>query len=157
MGTTTAQHLLLLERLVGDLKSAIILFALIVCVLTAAMLVDFVLGIAKSKLAGRKIQSFRLRESAVKVLVYYGSLTMSFLFDLIFVSGDLYDTPYLSLLIGAGFVLTEIKSWFEKLGDKEQARIERSAKVIASAISSLSSSKVKLSEVVEDLSQPTKS
>lgn len=149
--TPSQQHLLLVERLVGDLKSAILLFALIVCVLTTAMLVDFVLGITKAKLAGRKIQSFRLRESAVKVLVYYGSMTMSFLFDVLFVLGDLYETPYLSLLIGAGFVLTEMKSWFEKLGDKEQARIERSAKVIASAITSLSASKVKLSEVVEEL------
>lgn len=149
--TPSQQHLLLVERLVGDLKSAILLFALIVCVLTTAMLVDFALGITKAKIAGRKIQSFRLRESAVKVLVYYGSMTMSFLFDVLFVLGDLYETPYLSLLIGAGFVLTEMKSWFEKLGDKEQARIERSAKVIASAITSLSASKVKLSEVVEDL------
>lgn len=149
--TPSQQHLLLVERLVGDLKSAILLFALIVCVLTTAMLVDFALGITKAKLAGRKIQSFRLRESAVKVLVYYGSMTMSFLFDVLFVLGDLYETPYLSLLIGAGFVLTEMKSWFEKLGDKEQARIERSAKVIASAITSLSASKVKLSEVVEEL------
>lgn len=143
----------LLTRLTSDLKVAVGLFSLVVLVLTMAMLVDFTLGITKAKLAGRKIQSFRARKSALKTLIYYGSLMMGFHFDLLFIIFDIYDNPYLSFGIGAVFVLIEIKSWFEKLSDKEQARIEESAKTIAQAWKSISSSSVDIGQIVESLTQ----
>lgn len=152
---TIPQELALIERLISDLKSATLVFALINGLLTFAMLMDLVLGIAKAKLAGRRIQSFKARKSAVKMISYYGSMLMCFVSDLIFIVCDLFDTPYLSMLIGFCLTLIEVKSWFEKLSEKEQARLEHSARVVASALQGIST-KVDLSKVADELTADTK-
>lgn len=142
----------MIERILQDLHTASLTFAIINAVLTIAMLVDLVLGIAKSKIAGKPIQSFRARKSAVKMISYYGSLLMCFLCDLNFILCDIYETPYLAMIIGGCLVLIEIKSWFEKLSDKEQARVEHSAKVMATAIKGLVPN-VNVSAIVDGIAE----
>lgn len=145
------QELALIERLLSDFKSATLIFALINGILTVSMLIDLALGVAKARLAGRKIQSFKARKSAIKMISYYGSMLMCFLSDLIFIVCDVYEMPYLSMIIGFCLTLIEVKSWFEKLSEKEQARIEHSAKIVASALQGLAP-KVDLVKVAEGLS-----
>lgn len=145
------QELALIERLLSDFKSATLIFALINGILTVSMLIDLTLGVAKARLAGRKIQSFKARKSAIKMISYYGSMLMCFLSDLIFIVCDVYEMPYLSMIIGFCLTLIEVKSWFEKLSEKEQARIEHSAKIVASALQGLAP-KVDLVKVAEGLS-----
>lgn len=127
----------IVEGLVKDLRGAFLLFALVVAIVSVAIFVDFVLGIIKSLSSGRRIRSFRIRESFAKMTAYYGSILLLFLVDLIFISHDLYDRPYMAMFAGGGVVITEVLSWFESLEDKERSKLNRSIRAIAGAIKGL--------------------
>lgn len=144
----------IVDCLVKDLRASFLLFALINASLSLALIVDLCLGVLKAKLAGQKIQSFKARKSAVKMISYYGSLLMCFLCDLMFISHDICDRPYMAMLTGACFILIEIKSWFERLEDKEKARLEANTRIVAKALGSLGS-KVNASELLSQLTDET--
>ena len=44
---------------------------------------------------------------------------------------DIYDKPYITMGATALVTLTEIKSWFESLDEKERAKLETSAKLLS--------------------------
>lgn len=128
----------IVDELARDLRGGFLLFALVVAIVSVAILIDFVLGLVKSLASGRRIRSFRIRDSFTKMIIYYGSILLLFLIDLIFISHDLYDRPYMAMFAGGGVLITEVLSWFESLEDKERSKIARSAQIMAGAIKDLS-------------------
>lgn len=153
------QEYIELERIIHDFKTATIYFAFIIFICIGSMVIDFILGIIKAKLAGQSIKSYKLRKSIQKLAVGVGSPLLMYCVELIFIVCDLYNVPYLTMLVGGVITFTELKSWFEKLTDKEQARLEHSAKVISHIVAQAGGGGValgSLSHIVSDiaLSEP---
>lgn len=145
----------IVEALKQDLRGGFLLFAVVIAIVSVAILIDFVLGIIKTVASGRRIRSFRIRDSFVKMIIYYGTILLLFLIDLIFISHDVYDRPYMAMFAGGGVIITEVLSWFESLDDKERSKAQRSASILAGAIKGLSD-KVNVSGLVESLASEDK-
>lgn len=137
LNTLQAQEWQALEQMTHDFKTASLYFAVIIALSLGAMLIDFVLGVTKAKMAGQKIQSYKLRKMFLKLLAGIGLVVLMYAVDLTFILCDLYNTPYLAMLGGSAVTLTEVKSWFESLSDKEQARLEHSIKLAGKAMSAI--------------------
>lgn len=142
----------ILNELARDLRGGFLLFAFIIAIVSVAILVDFVLGIAKAVASGRRVRSFRIRDSFVKMIIYYGSILLLFLIDLIFISHGIYARPYMAMFAGIGVTITEVLSWFERLEDKERSKLSRSMRIVAGAMRNLSD-KVDISSLGEALHQ----
>lgn len=127
----------IVDALVKDLRGGFLLFAFVISIVSVAIFVDFVLGLAKAVASGRGIRSFRIRDSFVKMIIYYGSILLLFFIDLIFISHDLYDRPYMAMFAGGWVIITEVLSWFEGLETKERSKAQRAAKIMAGAIKGL--------------------
>lgn len=143
-------ELLHLERIISSAKVAFLFFGVFNLILAVSMVIDLLLGVTKAKVAGVKIQSFKARKSAVKMLYYFGSTILLFHIDLIFILSQVYDIPYVSGAICLYFVLVEVKSWFERLSEKEQAKLERDTKVLAMALQTLNP-KINIGKLLEVL------
>lgn len=142
-----SQEFQTLEQITHDFKTATLYFAVILFICIGSMVIDLILGIIKAKSAGQSIQSYKLRKSIQKLAVGAGSPLLMYCVDLIFIICDLYNVPYLTMLVGGVVTFTELKSWFENLTDKEQARLEHSAKVISHIVAQAGGGASKFGEI----------
>lgn len=125
------QEYIELERMIHDFKTATIYFAFLNICAFMAIVIDFILGIIRAKRESKQIQSHKIRLSFWKVVQSFSFIFVAFVLDLIFVMSDIYDKPYITMGATALVTLTEIKSWFESLDEKERAKLETSAKLLS--------------------------
>lgn len=85
----------------------------------ASSMIDLWTGIEKAKALGDDISSSALRWTLVKIGDYWRVQVFGLIFDAF---GSLYyDTPFASLLVGAGVLLIEFRSVIENLKEKKSA------------------------------------
>lgn len=122
-------------ELINDAKRASLVLAFVWSAVIVAMIIDLVAGVRKAKRAGISRTSYGYRRSVSKFCRYGTALLFTLLGDAIMIVGTLYDIPFASVVCALGLCLIEAKSWFEKLEEKERARLldslEDAAKVAA--------------------------
>lgn len=117
---TETDFLLLLTQ---DAKRAAIVLAIVWSAVLVAMTIDFVAGVRKAKRAGIARTSYGFRRSVNKFCRYGTALLFALLGDVIMIVGTLYGVPYASVVCAILLCIIEGRSWFEKLEEKERARL----------------------------------
>lgn len=139
-----------------DLIIKMKILCVIWCAVFAAVVIDFITGVRKSKRNGEFSGSEGVRRSVPKFLQYCGVLTFGFLFDVIISAYGVHiqaGTAIMAIiLIGIEFY----SAFYENSDDKLQKRIRREAGTAATLLKHKDDILTGIAEVIETKFKDTK-
>lgn len=130
-------------RPLAGISQMLIIICVEASIIFAAMGADFVSGYHKAKLRGEQRNSYGLKRTVSKFILYMGSLLIACGIDTIFYSCKFWElihfsalthVPVVSSIISVFICVTEIRSIWEKAEDKHRRDMFKTAEMISKLI-----------------------